>query len=185
MLKTIFLSVFLAVFTFAAETGSTTGPLGNIAFVDLQKALETVDAGKKAKSALDKEMAAKKSEIEKQEAELRKEAEQFEKKAAILNDAAKVQKQQEFQKKVMEFQKKYQEAQGELQKRQQDLTKPLLEQLRAVIESMGKDKKFALILERSQGAVLYAEGGTDITAQVIEKFNAQYKGPAESKKKKS
>jgi outer membrane protein len=180
-MKTTLLALTLATFIFAAE--QTTNGLGNIAFVDLQKALESVDAGKKAKSSLDKEMAAKKTEIEKQEQALRKEAEEFEKKAAILNDAAKAQKQQEFQKKVMEFQKKYQEAQGDLQKRQQELTKPLLDQLRAIIEGMGKEKKYSLVLEKSQGAVLYAEGGTDITQLVIDKFNAQYKGDKKDKKK--
>ena len=67
-----------------------------------------------------------------------------------------------------------------LQKRERELTKPLIDELRAIIEGMGKEKGYQLILEKNEGAVLYAQSGSDLTEQVIEKFNAQHKG---SKKK--
>jgi len=155
-----------------------------VAYVDLQKALQTVDAGKTAKAQLEKDVAAKRAELEKAQADLQKEAEQFEKKAAILNDSAKQAKQQELQKKFMEFQKNAQESQGELQKRERDLTKPLIDELRAIIEGIGKEKGYQLIVEKNEGAVLYAEAGSDLTDQVVEKFNSKYKGKKFDPKKK-
>src|SRR4051812_9162529 len=90
-------------------------PTLKVAYVDLQKALQQVDAGKTAKAQLEKDVSAKRAELEKAQAALQKEAEQFEKKAAILNDSAKAAKQQELQKKFMEFQKSASESQANLQ----------------------------------------------------------------------
>jgi len=146
-----------------------------VAYVDLQKALQTVDAGKNAKASLEKEVTAKRNELEKAQASLQKEAEAFEKKAAIMNDATKASKQAELQKKFAEFQKSAAESQMELQKKERELTKPLIDEIRAIIEGIGKEKGYQLIVEKNEGAVLYAEAGSDLTDQVIEKFNSKKK----------
>jgi len=154
----------------AADTAAV-----KIAYVDLQKALQSVDAGKNAKSSLEKEVTAKRAELEKMQAALQKEAEQFEKKAAIMNDSTKAAKQAELQKKFADFQKNAAESQMELQKKERDLTKPLIDELRAIIEGIGKEKGYQLIVEKNEGAVLYAEAGADLTDQVVEKFNSKKK----------
>lgn len=153
----------------------TGGPGVRIGYVELQKALETVDAGKAAKAFLDKDVASKKLDLEKTQTALQSEAEEFEKKAAILNEAAKVARQKELQKKFMDFQKNMQDSQLELQKKERELTKPLIDELKAIIQTLGKEKNLQLILEKNEGAVLYAEAGTDLTPIVVERFNAQHK----------
>lgn len=155
-----------------------------VGYVDLQKALQTVEAGRNAKSSLEKEVSGKKAELEKAQAGLQKEAEEFEKKVAIMNDSAKATKQAELQKKFVDLQKSAAESQMNLQNRERELTKPIIDALRAIIESVGKEKGFQLILERNEGAVLFAQGGEDLTENVIEKFNSQNKGKFTSGKKK-
>lgn len=146
-----------------------------IAYVDLQKALQSVDAGKTAKASLETDVAAKRAELEKIQSQLQKEAEQFEKKVAIMNDSAKAAKQAELQKKFVEFQKNAAETQMELQKRERELTKPLLDELRSIIEVLGKEKGFQLILEKNESAVLYSEMSDDLTQDVVDRFNASRK----------
>ena len=146
-----------------------------IAYVDLQKALQTVEAGKKAKAELEKELVTKKSQLDKEQEKLQKEAEAFEKKAAILNEAARTKQQAELQKKLVDLQKRAMDTQMELNKRERDLVKPVLDELRAIIDGMGKERSYQLILEKNEGAVLYAEAGSDLTDEVIEKFNARRK----------
>ena len=155
-----------------------------MAFVDLQKALQSVDAGRTAKGNLEKEVAAKRAELEKKQADLQTEAEQFDKKAAIMSDAAKSAKQAELQKKFAELQKNAAESQMELQKKERDLTKPIIDEIRSIIEGIGKEKGYTLVLERNEGGVLYAQGGEDVTEQVIEKFNSTHKGHSAEKPKK-
>jgi len=148
----------------------------NLGYVDLQKALQSVDAGKTAKANLEKEVNAKKADLEKKQQSFQKEAEQFEKKAAILNDSAKAAKQAELQKKYVELQKLAAETQMELQKRERDLTQPIVTELKTIIEGIGKEKNYQLIVEKNEGAVLYAQSGSDLTDQVIERFNTKNKG---------
>ncbi|NBX68745.1 MAG: OmpH family outer membrane protein [Proteobacteria bacterium] len=151
-----------------------------LGLVDLQKALQNVDAGKNAKKSLEKDVTSKRTELEKRQNELQKEAEAFEKKSALLNDAAKTKKQQELQKKFMELQKEAAESQMDLQKRERELTKPIIDELRTVIEGLGKEKGLTLILEKNEGAVLFTQGGEDLTEQVIEKFNSTRKSGKKS-----
>jgi outer membrane protein len=147
-----------------------------VGYVDLQKALQTIEAGKTAKANLEKDVTSKRSLLEKQQQALQSEAEAFEKKAAIMNETAKVAKQAELQKKFAELQKSAAESQMELQKRERELTKPLIDELRSIIEALGKEKSYQLILEKNEGAVHFAESGADLTDTVIERFNSRQKG---------
>lgn len=168
-------SILLGLFFALGAVGADTTGL-RVAYVDLQKALQSVDAGKNAKANLEKEVNSKRAELEKAQANLQKEAEAFEKKAAIMNEATKAKTQAELQKKIADFQKNAAESQMELQKKERELTKPLIDELRSIIEGIGKEKSYQLILEKNEGAVLYAEAGSDLTDQVIERFNARRKG---------
>ena len=147
-----------------------------VGLVDLQKTLQSVESGKSAKAALEKEVNTKKASLEKQQAQLQKDAEEFEKKAAILNDTAKAQKQQELQKKFAELQKAAAESQMDLQKRERELTKPIIDDIRAIVEVIGKEKNYNLVFEKNESGVLYAQNSEDITDQVIERFNKKKKG---------
>lgn len=170
---------FLSSVLFAADPPATSAL--RVAYVDLQKALQSVEAGRNAKEQLEKEVTAKRTSLEKMQQGLQQEAEQFEKKAAIMNDGAKAAKQAELQKKFAEFQKNAAESQMELQKRERELTQPLITELRQIIEGIGKEKAYQLILEKNEGAVLYAEAGSDLTEQVVEKFNARQKNKPKKK----
>lgn len=174
MFRTVTLSILglgLLVSPFARAAAEA--PTFKVAFVDLQNALQSVDAGKKAKSQLEKEMNQKKQTLEKTQAALQKETEEFDKKAAIMNEAARAKKQAELQKKIAEFQKSYGESQMELQKRERELTKPIIDELRSIVEGIGKGQGFHLILEKNEGAVLYAQDGKDLTKEVIDAFNSR------------
>lgn len=159
-------------FALAGLASAATANL-KVAYVDLQQALQSVDAGKKAKGQLEKDVANKKAELEKEQSALQKEAEEFEKKAAILNEAARGKKQAELQKKLMEFQRKAAETQMTLQQQERSLTKPLIDELRSIIEGLGKERGYSLILEKNEGAVLYAEAGSDLTDEVVKRFNSK------------
>ena len=50
---------------------------------------------------------------------------------------------------------------------------PLAEEL-ITAEQVGKEKNLDLILEVSQGTVLYAKPGTDITDEVVKRYNAAH-----------
>jgi outer membrane protein len=146
-----------------------------IGLVDMQEALQSVESGKKAKAQLEKEMASKRQALENQQNAIRKETEAFQKKAAVMNETARAAKDAEIQKRIADFQKSFQETQMELQKRERELTNPIIESLRAILEGIGKAQGFTLVLEKNAGGVLYAQGSTDLTKELVEAANKKKK----------
>lgn len=147
-----------------------------IGVVDMQKALQTVDAGKKAKSQLEKEFNAKKAELEKEQAALQKMGEEFKKQSLVLNDEARAKKQAELQEKFGKFQENTQKSQMMIQQKEQELTQPIIVKLRALIADLAKQKKLTLVLEKNENTVLYSQEKDDLTAEVITAFNKANKG---------
>src|SRR4051812_13070377 len=75
-----------------------------IATVDMQKALQSVEAGKKAKAQLEKEFSQLKKQIENEETALKKMDEEFKKQSLVMNDEARAKKQGELQERFMKYQ---------------------------------------------------------------------------------
>ena len=51
----------------------------------------------------------------------------------------------------------------------------LVEQLRKVVDQVGQDEGYTLILEKGGPALLYADSKIDITEDVIKRFNESRK----------
>jgi len=143
-----------------------------IGFVDMQKAIQSSAAGKKAKSELEGEFNKKKKELEKREADLKKMGEDLEKKKAVLSEEVLQKKQVEFQEEMLKYREIVNKSQVEIQKKERELTGPILEKLRKVIEKVAKEKGYALILENNAG-ILYASAENDLTDAVLKAFEKE------------
>jgi len=147
-----------------------------LAVVDMQKALQTVEAGKKAKAQLEKEFNSKKKDLQAEEATLKKMIEEFKKQQLVMSDDARMKKQQEIQERGMKFQEMTQRSQAEIAQKEAELTQPLIKKLREIISETAKKKNFTVILERNENTVLYFQEKDDITDEVISQFNQKNKG---------
>ncbi|MCP4240317.1 MAG: OmpH family outer membrane protein, partial [bacterium] len=70
-----------------------------------------------------------------------------------------------------EIQAKGKEIEGQMQVDQRRLEGPLLAKLGEIIESLGKQEGFTMILRRGTPGVLYTREALDITDMVIERYN--------------
>lgn len=161
----IALVVFAGVSAHAAE-GFKVG------YVDMQKAIQTTSAGKKAKTELEGEFNKRKKELEKKETDLKKMKEDIEKKQAVLSEEVLGKKQAEFREEMMKYQDSVGKNQMEIQKKERDLTQPILEKMKKVISQVAKEKSYAMVIENS-AMVLYAEPGHDLTDDVIKAFEKE------------
>jgi outer membrane protein len=146
-----------------------------IGIVDMQKALQTVDAGKKAKSQLEKEFNAKKKELQTEEASIKKLGEEFKKQSLVLSDEARAKKQAELQERFMKFQEMTARAQQEIQAKEQELTAPLVTSLRTIIADLAKQRGLSVVLEKNENTVLFSMEKDEITEEVIANFNKKNK----------
>lgn len=142
-----------------------------IGYVDMQKAIQEVAAGKKAKKELEDEFNKKKKDLEKREADIKKMGEDFEKKSMAMNDDTRMKKQGEIQGEMRKYQELAAKAQMEIQKRERDLTQPIVTKLRSILEGIAKKEDFTVILERSENAVMYAKKEIDLTERIIKEHD--------------
>jgi Skp family chaperone for outer membrane proteins len=48
-------------------------------------------------------------------------------------------------------------------------------ELKSIVEALGKEKGMHMVFEKNEAGVLYSESGTDLIDAVIEKFNSKNK----------
>lgn len=140
--------------------------------VNLQKAIQSTSAGKKAKTELEADFEKKKKDLQKKEGDLKKMQEDIEKKKSVLSEEVLAKKQDEFREEMMKFQQVVQKNQGEIQKKEQELTQPILEKMKKIIEKMSKDKGYSIVLENT-AMVLYVDSANDLTDDVIKAFEKE------------
>jgi outer membrane protein len=160
-------SLFAVTGARAADAASVAS--SKVAVVDMQKAIQSTEAGKKAKKELETEFEKRKKELQKKEADLKKMSEDLEKKKTVLSEEVLNKKQGEMQEQMMQYRESLNKNQMEIQKKEQDLTHPILDKMRKVIADTAKASGYTVVLEASAG-VLYADPASDITDSVIKAF---------------
>jgi outer membrane protein len=149
-----------------------------IGYVDMQKAIQATDTGKKAKKDLEKEFNDKKKELGEKEKDLKKLSEDLEKKSMVLSDEVKQKKQMEFQEEMLKYRELVGKSQQAIQERERTLTQPILEKLRAIISDIGSKEGYTVILEKAENSVLWAPKTIDLTDRIVTSYD---KGDKKSK----
>lgn len=145
-----------------------------LAYIDIQKAIQTSNAGKKAKESLQVEADKRNKELEKKKSDIEKMREDFEKKASVMSDDARKRKEVELQEEMMKWNQAANKAQTDLQKKEGELLTPIVEKMKKAVEKVAKEKGYAMVIQSNQNAqiVLYSQPELDITEEVIKSFNA-------------
>jgi outer membrane protein len=146
-----------------------------IAVFDMQKALTSVEMGKKARTSLQKERKSKLDQMGKREKEIKSDLENFRKQSSVLSDDVKQQRQAKLQQRIMKFQQEMAQTEAMLRKKEQDLTQPIIQKIQKVVSDYGKKQKFDIVLEKNETGVLYsASSVTDVTQKVIQLFDEKH-----------
>jgi len=140
-----------------------------IGLVDMQKAIQSTTAGKKAKTELEAEFEKRKKDLQKKEADLKKMNDDLEKKKSVMSEEVLGRKQVELQEEMMKYREILNKNQTEIQKKERDLTQPILEKMRKTISQVAKEGGYTYVMENSP-MVLFADGAHDLTDKVIKAF---------------
>ncbi len=146
-----------------------------IAFVDIQKAVNECNAGKEAKKDLAKEVEKFQNLGAQKQKELEQTRETIERQWPMLNQETRAIKEQEFQTKLKDFQRWGEDNQNEINERKQELERNVVIGLLKVIQEIGADQGYTLILEKNENIVLFSPLSTDITDRVIKVYDTQKK----------
>ncbi len=162
----------IALLLFAAPAFAAT----KIAYVDLQKALRLSKAGIQAKSNFDSLATELETELKIKEGEFLKLKSELEKQFAMLSDEAKQEKTIEAKKNLDDLQKFKVGAQRKLQAEDSKWTQEIVNDLTEILKKFGKDGGYSMIVERSEGGLIYiGDDVTDLTDKLIKKYDANKK----------
>ncbi len=142
-----------------------------VGIVDLMKTLNESDSGKKAKSDLEVLIKSKQSVLDEKGKEIEKLKADLEKQSSVLSAEAKKAKDDELERLLREYQRLVTDSQNEVKKRESDLTGEILKEIRAIVDKMGEDAGYTMILENADGLVLYSKKEINLTGAVIKKYN--------------
>jgi len=143
--------------------------------VDIQKAVNECNAGKEAKKAITKEVEKFQRLIADRQKELQTMKESLDKQSPMLNPEARATKEKEYQSKLREFQRWGEDNQNEINQKRVEMERNISMGLQKVIQKVGADEGYTLILEKNETIVLFASKAIDITDRVIKAFDAQKK----------
>lgn len=144
-----------------------------IAYVDLQKALNLSKSGAQAKADIAAQAKEFENEFKIKQGEFLKLKGELEKQADLLSESAKTEKIKEYQTRVAELQKFKNDAQRKLQQEDSKRTQAIIKDLTGILQGFGKDGGYTMIIERSEGGVVYvAEDVVDLTDKLIKTYDA-------------
>ena len=142
-----------------------------IGLVDVQKALNSVAAGKKVRNEIESEREKRSTEFKKKGEDIEKMRQDIEKKQSVLSEEAMRKRQAEFQEEVMKYRASFEKANQEFMKKEQDMMKPIAEKMRRVVDKVAKAKGFNMIIHFE--AALFSDGSADLTDEVIKAFESE------------
>jgi outer membrane protein len=143
-----------------------------IGYVDLQKALNDTDDGKRAKARLKGIFDRKQKELDAKQTELKRMKEALDKQRTILDAKAIAAKERELQDKFVALQGIYLKHQKELSEEEGKLTRSIFKRMQAIIASIAQAEGFTFIFEKSESSLLFAKPEFDLTSQVVRRYNS-------------
>ncbi len=140
-----------------------------LAYVDIQRALNECDAGKKAKGEFRTRIESLENHLQKQQNDVQALKDELEKKGMLMKDDERRNLQDEYERKLRDFQRDYEDSKHELEQRDNEVTGAIVKDLARIIRTIGERDGFTLVMEK--GSILWGTPAIDITDEVIRDYN--------------
>ena len=151
---------------------SLAADIAKIGVVDLQRVMETSDAGKSAQAQIKQQKEKMETDLKDKGAEIEQIRQRLEREAMVMSKESREEKEREVRIKLNDFktlQKKYR---NDLQELEKKLVTQLRDDTIALVAEIGKKEGYLLIISRV--GVLYSPNTIDVTDQLIKRLNEQH-----------
>ena len=147
-----------------------------IGYIDTVKIFANFKETIEAEEIYKKEVEVWKKQAEEMEADLARMREEIQSQSLMLSAEKLEEKKLIFDQRMKEYQKFMQDIfgeNGEAARRNKELTEPIVEKINGVIEIVAEEEGFTLVLDSSQGVIVYADKEIDITDMIIARLEVQ------------
>lgn len=142
-----------------------------VAVVDMQRALNECDAGKRAKDQVKSKFERAQNQLKNQREELDRAREDYEKRATVMREEQRRELEKDLEVRTLDFKRKYEDFQRDLKRTDAELTSGIVEELYNIVSDYGERQQYTMIVEASSGALLYGDKSLDITEEIIKLHN--------------
>ncbi len=142
-----------------------------VAVVDMQRFQENSKAFKKVRETLRQKFNSLQKKLDEEKDELLKVEEEFNKQKMMLSLDAKEDKQKDLEKKRRHYKYLYDEYTLEMKDAEMEIRKTVGKELESVVDEVGSNNNYTIILEKRALGLLYHDKTIDITDQVTEAYD--------------
>ena len=143
-----------------------------VGFVDMQRALNESATGKVALERLRSMMESKQRELQKEKELIEQKKDELDKQGLLLNENTRREREDEIRRMERDHTRRFSDTKEELGREEAKYTAEIRTDLLKIIEELGKEKGYTLILEKQFSAILYAPESIDLTDMVIQRYDA-------------
>jgi outer membrane protein len=144
-----------------------------IGYIDLARVLARSAAGVAAREQLEREKATMQKEMDGKRVELDKLREELEKKGPLMTADARREREEAMERKRRDATRLADDFQRELGRKEQQLAQKVLQDITVVIERVGKQKGYYIVLERRGAGVLFSVPEADLTDEIIKAYDQE------------
>ncbi len=156
------------------------GPQGSeikLAYINSNEIIAQAPGAAEAQATFEREMAGWNAQVEAMGDSLQLMVTQYEQQQVMLSPEARTARQQEINQKRMDFQQRTADLETMAQTRQQELVAPIYEAVSNVLVTLREEEQYTMIFDAAAGALIAADTTLDITAQVLQRLQAQSAAP--------
>jgi len=146
--------------------------VAKIGIIDFQRVIDTSNPGKRSAVEIKSQGKQMEETLKKKEGEVQELKKSLEQKALVMSQEAREEKERELRIKANDFQSLRQRYLDTLKELNLKLSSKIKADVFGIVEEIGKEEGYLLILERRVGGVVYAPNVIDMTDRVIEAYNA-------------
>lgn len=159
-------------FSLAASSVAFAQEVPKLGYVDMQRAIDETEDGRKARASLKKIFDQKQKELDEQQEDLRKSKEDLDKKRSLLGADVVRQKEQELAGKLEKVQQSYMRHQQELQGKQNEAMSKIVDRMQRIIGKIAAGENFTMIFEKNGAGLVYGKPSLDLTNELIRRYNS-------------
>ncbi|MDI6795606.1 MAG: OmpH family outer membrane protein [Desulfatibacillaceae bacterium] len=146
-----------------------------IGLVDLQRILNVSEAGRKATAELQSRGDALEKELAKRGEELEEMMKNFDRRAQVMTPEGREEQRRQITIARMDYQSLQKRYSDEFSRLEATMRNEIFEEVLTIVERIGKDEGYTLVMDRSVAGVVFAPEGLDLTERVIREFNQVWK----------
>jgi len=142
-----------------------------IGVVDVQRVIDDSEKGQQARELLKQKFEQEKTSLEKEGKEIALLKEDFDKQSAVLTPEKRADREQELRQRIKDFNRLKKDKQDSFNAQQMEVLRQVMAKVMEVVQTVAKENGYTAVLDATNGPVLYAGEGVDITDLIIQRFN--------------